>query len=41
MLQRIEKPNFSTRDILLQTHTVVRSSCGVHLSRLTKTSGEW
>jgi GntR family transcriptional regulator, arabinose operon transcriptional repressor len=33
MLQRFEKPDLPTRDILLQTHTVVRSSCGVHLSR--------
>lgn len=33
MLQRLDKPDLPTRDILLQTHTVVRSSCGVHLAR--------
>ncbi len=33
MLQRLEKPNLPTRDILLQTHTVVRNSCGIHLAR--------
>ena len=33
MLQRFEKPDLPTRDILLQTHTVVRSSCGIHLAR--------
>src|SRR5260370_39434984 len=27
MLQRVEKPDLPTRDILLQTHTVVRNSC--------------
>jgi DNA-binding LacI/PurR family transcriptional regulator len=32
MLQRVEKPDLPTRDILLQTHTVVRKSCGVHRS---------
>jgi GntR family transcriptional regulator of arabinose operon len=32
MLQRLDKPNLPTRDILLQTHTVVRMSCGTHLS---------
>jgi GntR family transcriptional regulator, arabinose operon transcriptional repressor len=30
MLQRLEKPDLPTRDILLQTHTVVRNSCGTH-----------
>jgi GntR family transcriptional regulator of arabinose operon len=30
MLQRVEKPDLPTRDILLQTHTVVRRSCGTH-----------
>jgi GntR family transcriptional regulator, arabinose operon transcriptional repressor len=33
MLQRFENPNLPTRDILLQTHTVVRNSCGIHLAR--------
>ena len=33
MLQRFEKPDLPTRDILLQTHTVVRNSCGIHLAR--------
>ena len=33
MLQRLEKPDLPTRDILLQTHTVVRNSCGIHLTR--------
>jgi GntR family transcriptional regulator of arabinose operon len=32
MLQRVEKPDLPTRDILLQTHTVVRKSCGAHRS---------
>ena len=32
MLQRLEKPDLPTRDILLQTHTVVRNSCGIHLA---------
>jgi DNA-binding LacI/PurR family transcriptional regulator len=32
MLQRVEKPDLPTRDILLQTHTVVRRSCGTHHS---------
>jgi DNA-binding LacI/PurR family transcriptional regulator len=31
MLQRVENPNLPTRDILLQTHTVIRKSCGTHL----------
>lgn len=31
MLQRVEKPGLPTRDILLQTHTVIRKSCGMHL----------
>jgi GntR family transcriptional regulator, arabinose operon transcriptional repressor len=35
MLQRIENPNFPTRDVLLQTHTVIRKSCGTHLSAKT------
>jgi GntR family transcriptional regulator, arabinose operon transcriptional repressor len=30
MLQRVENPNLPTRDILLQTNTVVRRSCGTH-----------
>ncbi len=33
MLQRLEKPDLPTRDILLQTHTVVRNSCGIHFAR--------
>jgi GntR family transcriptional regulator, arabinose operon transcriptional repressor len=32
MLQRLEKPDLPTRDILLQTSTVVRKSCGTHRS---------
>jgi GntR family transcriptional regulator of arabinose operon len=32
MLQRMEKPDLPTRDILLQTNTVVRKSCGTHRS---------
>lgn len=32
MLQRLENPGLPTRDVLLQTHTVVRRSCGTHLS---------
>jgi DNA-binding LacI/PurR family transcriptional regulator len=36
MLQRVEKPDLPTRDILLQTHTVVRRSCGTHRSALRK-----
>jgi DNA-binding LacI/PurR family transcriptional regulator len=31
MLARLENPQMGTRDILLQTHTVVRQSCGAHL----------
>ncbi len=31
MLQRLQKPDLPTRDILLQTNTVVRRSCGTHL----------
>jgi GntR family transcriptional regulator of arabinose operon len=34
MLQRVEKPDLPTRDILLQTHTVIRRSCGTHRSAL-------
>ena len=34
MLQRVEKPDLPTRDILLQTHTVIRRSCGTHRSSL-------
>jgi DNA-binding LacI/PurR family transcriptional regulator len=34
MLQRVERPDLPTRDILLQTHTVVRKSCGTHHSAL-------
>ncbi|WP_263365249.1 GntR family transcriptional regulator [Edaphobacter bradus] len=30
MLQRLERPDFPTRDVLLQTHTAVRKSCGSH-----------
>jgi GntR family transcriptional regulator of arabinose operon len=32
MLQRVENPGLPTRDILLQTKTVVRASCGTHHS---------
>jgi len=32
MLQRLERPDQPTRDILLQTKTVVRRSCGTHHS---------
>lgn len=32
VLQRLQTPNIPTRDILLQTHTVVRKSCGAHIS---------
>lgn len=32
MLQRLHNPDLPTRDILLPTHTVVRRSCGAHLS---------
>lgn len=32
MLQRLQNPDLPTRDILLQTHTVIRRSCGAHLS---------
>jgi GntR family transcriptional regulator of arabinose operon len=32
MLQRLENPDLPTRDVLLQTNTVVRRSCGSHLS---------
>jgi GntR family transcriptional regulator, arabinose operon transcriptional repressor len=32
MLQRIENPNLPIRDVLLQTNTVIRKSCGTHLS---------
>jgi GntR family transcriptional regulator, arabinose operon transcriptional repressor len=32
MLQRLEKPDLPTRDILLQTKTVLRRSCGTHPS---------
>jgi len=32
MLQRVENPDLPTRDILLQTNTVVRKSCGTHHS---------
>lgn len=31
MLQRLSNRDLPTRDILLQTHTVVRRSCGAHL----------
>jgi GntR family transcriptional regulator of arabinose operon len=31
MLQRLEKHDLPTRDILLQTHTVIRKSCGIHV----------
>jgi DNA-binding LacI/PurR family transcriptional regulator len=34
MLQRVENPELPTRDILLQTKTVVRESCGTHSSGL-------
>jgi GntR family transcriptional regulator of arabinose operon len=32
MLQRVEKPDLPARDILLQTNTVIRKSCGTHPS---------
>ena len=32
MLQRLAQPNLPIRDILLQTTTVVRQSCGAHLN---------
>jgi GntR family transcriptional regulator of arabinose operon len=38
MLQRVEKPGLPTRDILLQTHTVIRKSCGTHLTLHNKLS---
>jgi GntR family transcriptional regulator of arabinose operon len=31
MLQRLQRPDLPTRDILLQTSTVIRKSCGSHL----------
>ena len=31
MVDRLENPQLPARDILLQTHTVVRRSCGAHL----------
>lgn len=31
MLQRLAQPNLPTRDVLLQTYTVVRESCGARL----------
>ena len=36
MLDRLENPLLPTRDILLQTHTVVRQSCGAHLGAAKK-----
>src|SRR5271170_6502285 len=36
MLQRLERPDQPTRDILLQTKTVVRRSCGAHPSLVQK-----
>jgi GntR family transcriptional regulator, arabinose operon transcriptional repressor len=36
MLQRIENPKLPTRDVLLQTHTVIRKSCGTHLTPQSK-----
>lgn len=38
MLQRLEKPDLPTRDILLQTTTIVRKSCGAHLFKTRKPS---
>jgi DNA-binding LacI/PurR family transcriptional regulator len=38
MLQRVENPGLPTRDILLQTKTVVRASCGTHHSASQKLS---
>lgn len=32
MLQRLQMPNLPPRDILLQTHLVIRKSCGAHIS---------
>jgi GntR family transcriptional regulator of arabinose operon len=34
MLQRVEKLYLPTLDILLQTHTVIRRSCGTHPSTI-------
>jgi GntR family transcriptional regulator of arabinose operon len=31
MLQRLARPNLPTRDVLLQTHTVIRESCGAKM----------
>jgi GntR family transcriptional regulator of arabinose operon len=36
MLQRLEKPDLPTRDILLQTKTILRRSCGTHPSHFSK-----
>jgi GntR family transcriptional regulator of arabinose operon len=36
MLQRLEKPDLPTRDILLQTKTILRRSCGIHPSHFPK-----
>jgi DNA-binding LacI/PurR family transcriptional regulator len=33
MLDRLARPNLPTRDVLLQTHTVVRQSCGSHVTK--------
>ncbi len=33
MLQRLERPDQPTRDILLQTKTVIRRSCGTHANQ--------
>lgn len=38
MLQRLQHPDLPVRDILLQTHTVVRKSCGSHSSSHQKVS---
>jgi GntR family transcriptional regulator, arabinose operon transcriptional repressor len=34
MLQRVEKPDLPTRDLLLQTHPFIRRSCGTHRSAI-------
>ncbi|HTW45073.1 MAG TPA: GntR family transcriptional regulator [Acidobacteriaceae bacterium] len=42
MLHRVENPSLPTVDVLLQTRTVIRSSCGAHLqtSQSTRASGQ-
>jgi hypothetical protein len=31
MLERLARPDLPIRDVLLQTHSVIRRSCGAHL----------